>query len=82
MALSLLATDGVKVTLMVQFAPTAMLVPQLLVCPKSLGLAPVMAMLLIVTAAPVGFESVSVWDALVVPTCWLLNGTVTGERLT
>ena len=40
---------GAKVTLMVQLAPTATLAPQLLVCPKSPGLAPVMAMLVMLT---------------------------------
>ena len=38
--------DGVKVTLMVQEALTARLVPQVFVCAKSPGLTPLMLMLL------------------------------------
>src|SRR6266699_802376 len=47
---------GVKVTLIVQFAPAATLEPQLLVCPKSPGLAPVKVMLVMLNAAVVGLE--------------------------
>ena len=53
---------GVKVTLMVQ-VPLAAKVEglrgQLLVCPKSPGLVPVKPMLVMVNAAPLGFESVT-----------------------
>ncbi len=41
---------GVKVTLIVQFAPAATLVPQLLVWAKSPGLVPVTAMLVMLSA--------------------------------
>src|SRR5437870_1325593 len=62
---------GVKVTLMVQ-VPLAAKVEglrgQLLVCPKSPGLVPVKPMLVIVNAAPLGFESVTALGALVMPT--------------
>ena len=50
---------GVKVTLMVQVAPVAKVEGQLLVCPKSPGLVPVKPTLVMVKAAPLGFESVT-----------------------
>ena len=50
---------GVKVTLIVQFPPTATLDPQLLVCPKSPGLAPVKVILVMLNAVAVGFERVT-----------------------
>ena len=53
------AAAGVKVTLIVQFPPAATLDPQLLVCPKSPGLVPVKPTLVMVKAAPLGFESVT-----------------------
>src|SRR2546423_14378025 len=55
-------TVGVKVTLMVQVALAAKvegLIGQLLVWPKSPGLVPVKPMLVMVNAAPLGFESVT-----------------------
>ena len=76
---------GVKVTLMVQ-VPLAAKVEglrgQLLVCPKSPGLFPVKPMLVMVSAAPLGFESVTALAVLVMPTLWLpKSGTGEGERL-
>ena len=53
------ATAGVKVTLIVQFPPAATLDPQVLVCPKSPGLAPVKVMLVMLNAVPVGLERVT-----------------------
>jgi len=50
---------GVKVTLMVQVAPVAKVEGQLLVCPKSPELVPVKPTLVMVKAAPLGFESVT-----------------------
>jgi len=50
---------GLKVTLIVQFPPAATLDPQVLVCPKSPGLAPVKAMLVTPNAVAVGLESVT-----------------------
>jgi hypothetical protein len=55
---------GVNVTLMVQLALTATLVPQLFVCEKS----PVVAMLVIVKAATPVFVSVTFCGVLAVPT--------------
>ena len=59
---------GVKVTLIVQFPPAATLDPQLLVCPKSPGLVPVKAMLVMLKAVLVGLERVTARAALVTPT--------------
>ena len=53
---------GVKVTLMVQVPLAAKvdgLIGQLLVCPKSPGLAPVKAMLVMLNAVLVGLERVT-----------------------
>jgi hypothetical protein len=62
------AAVGVKVTLMVQPPLAATELPQVFVCAKSPGLAPVNVMLLIVRAVfPVLF-SVTACAALVVPT--------------
>src|SRR2546422_79031 len=70
---------------MVQVALTAKvegLIGQLLVCPKSPGLVPVKPMLVMVNAAPLGFERVTASAALVVFTFWFPNdGTGEGERL-
>jgi hypothetical protein len=71
---------GLKVTLIAQLAPAARLEPQLLVSAKSPLLVPVMAMLLMDSAPPLEFESVTVWGALVVPTDWVANVTELGER--
>ena len=62
---------GVKVTLIVQVALAAKvegLRGQLLVCPKSPGLVPVKPMLVMVSAAPLEFESVTALAVLVMPT--------------
>lgn len=62
------AAVGVKVTLMVQLPLAATELPQVFVCAKSPGLAPVNVMLLIARAVfPVLF-SVTACAALVVPT--------------
>jgi hypothetical protein len=63
-----LATDaGVNVMLMLQLDPAASDEPQVLVCEKSVGLAPVMVMPLMVSAALPVLESVAVCEAVVVP---------------
>src|SRR5207249_8653294 len=55
---------------------------QLLVCPKSPGLVPVKPILVMVSAAPLGFESVTALAVLVMPTLWLpKSGTGEGDRL-
>jgi hypothetical protein len=58
--------DGVKVTLIVQFAPAPNVVPQVVVRAKSLAFVPVMLMLLIIMLALPLFESVTARTALVV----------------
>ena len=58
-ALRALMTVGLNVTLIVQFVPAARLDPQVLVCPKSPGLEPVKAMLVILKAVLCGLESVT-----------------------
>jgi hypothetical protein len=58
---------GVNVTLMVQFAPAATELPQLLVCAKSPLFVPVTAMLVRFSEALPVFASVTVCAALVVP---------------
>src|SRR5438552_7431833 len=55
---------GVNVTLTVQLAPAARLLPQLLLCEKS----PLAVMDLNVTAPAVSLVAVTVWAALLVPT--------------
>ena len=78
-------TEGVNVTLMVQLALAASvdgLMGQLLVWAKSPLLVPVTAMLAMVTDVVPVLESVTVWAALVVPTCWLANVREVGDRLT
>ena len=75
-ALSVMVTEavrgplwaGLKVTVMVQLAPSARPVPQVLVWLKSVAFVPVTAMLLMVKARPLGLETVTVFAALVVPT--------------
>src|SRR5437879_10739133 len=57
---------GVKVTLKVQLAPTATVVPQSLVCAKSPGFGPAMAMLVMTNVAPPVFCRVMVCAELVV----------------
>ena len=52
------AEAGVKLTVIVQLAPAASELPQLFDCPKLLAFAPVTEMLVIVSAAVPGFDSV------------------------
>ena len=67
-AVRVLMAVGVKVTLMVQWAPAARLEPQLLVSAKSPLLLPVIPMLLILVATPDPFVKVIACARLVVPT--------------
>jgi hypothetical protein len=66
-------TVGRKVTLIVQLAPAARLLPQVLVCAKFDLLVPVMEMLEIVMVAVPVFVSVTVRAALVVLIAWEPN---------
>ena len=65
---------GVKVTLTVQLAPAARLLPQLLVCEKS----PLVVMELNVTAPAVSLVAVTVWAALLAPTFCEANVRLVG----
>jgi hypothetical protein len=62
------AAEGVKVTESSQFEPTATLLPQVLVTPKSAALLPVREILSIVSAAVPEFESSDANAGLVDPT--------------
>lgn len=72
MAVSAAATDGLKMTLTVQVALAAMLVPQVLVAVKSVlaaaGAPPEMAALVKAIAALVLLVSVTIFAAVAVPT--------------
>jgi hypothetical protein len=72
---------GLNVTLIVQIAPPARLVPQLLVCAKSPGFAPVKVMPVIASVPVPPLESVTVWAALVVFTNWLPKLSVALSRV-
>jgi hypothetical protein len=78
---------GEKVTLIVQEPPaaTGLLVEQVVpveATAKALAFVPVIAMLLMVSAAvPVVLLRVTACDPLVVPTIWLPNGRLDGETL-
>src|SRR6266853_1538265 len=61
------AAEGVKVTVMVQEAPTASAEPQLLLCEKSSELAPPTAMLEILSGLPLLLVSVAVLGDVVPP---------------
>jgi hypothetical protein len=63
--------DGVKVTLIVQLPPAVTLAPQLLLCAKAPGFAPVSAIPVILKAPLPVSLNVTVWAALVAPTAWL-----------
>jgi hypothetical protein len=71
------AAVGVKVTLIVQLAPTARVVPQLFVCAKS----PLAVMELIVAELVPLFDSVVDWAAVVEPTTVDANARLAGLAL-
>ena len=76
------AAAGVKMTLMVQFAPTASDVPQLLVCEKSPGLVPANVILVMDRAAVPIFDSVTARALLGVPTVTEPKATDVGDSCT
>ena len=78
-ALRLPGAVGLNVTEIVQFAPTATLLPQVLVCAKSPGLVPLIAMLAIVSGPVPELLSVTVWALVVTPTLVSLNETTLGD---
>jgi hypothetical protein len=80
-AVKLPTAAGVNVTLMVQLPLAATELPHVLVCAKSLGLAPVSPMLLMVRAAVPVLVRVMVCEALATPTDWLPKARLAGLRL-
>jgi len=73
------AEVGVNTTLIVQDAPTARDVPQVLVCENWLGLLPESVMPVMVTAAVPLFVTVTDWGALEVFVAWLPNDKDVGD---
>ena len=73
---------GVKVTLIVQFAPGTTVFAQLLVWPKSPELVPVTVKLVMLKFAVPLLVRVTACAGLVVLTVWLANVKVEAERLT
>jgi hypothetical protein len=79
-AVRLPAAVGVKVTEMLQLPPAATLAPHVLVCPKSPLLAPVTAMLEMVSAALPGLLKVTLCAVLELPTFCEANARLAGLR--
>jgi len=73
---------GVKVTLMVQFAPAATELAHVLVCAKPVAFVPVTARPEMVRAALPVFVSLMVCALLVVPTAWLAKVKLIADKLT
>lgn len=74
------AVVGAKCPWIVQFAPTARLVPQLLENAKADAFVPVTKMLPIVRVPTPVLVNVTDCDALVVPTTWLPKGKLVADR--
>ncbi len=72
---------GVKDTTIVQLAPAATELPQLLFWTKSLALVPVKARLVILKVAVPVLVRVTHWDVLVTSTGWLEKARLVGERV-
>jgi hypothetical protein len=72
---------GVKVRLIVQLAPAARELPQVLDCAKSPALAPVSETPAILTLAVPVLFTVTTWAVLVVPTVWVGKVRLIAERL-
>ena len=73
--------EGVKLTTMVQLAPAAREVPQVLFCTKSVELAPVTARAEIASETEPVLVSVTVWAELVMSTGSLAKARLEGERV-
>lgn len=78
-AVNVVAEAGVKVTEIEQVPAAASVLPQVVVSAKSVGLAPVIEMPVIVSAALPGFESVTVCAEVVTPT-GLVKVRLAGDR--
>jgi hypothetical protein len=79
-AVRLPVAEGVKVTLIVQLAPAATELPQVLVWAKSLALAPVTARLVMFSVALPVLLTVTLRAVLVVGTGWLPKARLVAER--
>jgi hypothetical protein len=79
-ALRVPLAEGVKVTLMGHVASAATELPHVLVSAKSPALAPVSMMLVMLSGAPPLFVIVTAWALLVVPSDWLANVKLAGDK--
>ena len=73
---------GLKVTVIVQLAPPAMLVPQLLICEKSLALLPVRLIPVKFNGVLPTFVKAMSLGSLVMPIGWFPKDNFVGESLT
>ena len=65
---------------MMQLAPAAMLVPQLLLWAKLVAFVPVIEIPVMVSAALPVLDKVTGFAALVVPTVWFANANEVGDK--
>ena len=79
-AVRLPLAEGLNVTLIVQLLPAATELPHVLVWAKSLALTPVSARLVMFSVVPPLFVSVTAWALLVVPSAWLANVMLGGDK--
>jgi hypothetical protein len=81
-AVSALAREGLKVTLIVQFPPAATELPQVLVWAKSLAFVPAIPTLVMLNVALPPFVRVTLCAVLVVPSAWFPNDRLLEESVT
>ena len=82
-AVSELDVEAVKATTIVQLAPAATELPQVVATSaKSAAFVPVIVRLLMLNAALPPFVRVTVWVLLVMEIGWVPNERLVGERLT
>ena len=82
-AVSLLASEGVKVTPIVHFAPAATELPQVSASSaKSAALVPVIARLVMLSAVLPLLVRVTVWEELVEAIGWFPKEILVGEKVT
>src|SRR5712692_4206440 len=80
-AIRLPVAVGLKLALMVHLAPTARLVPHVLLWVKSPGLVPVMPMLVMLIVALPVLVTVALFGALAVPSSWVGKVRLAGDTL-
>jgi uncharacterized protein YybS (DUF2232 family) len=81
-AVSALAREGLKVTLIVQVPPAATELPQVLVWAKSLAFVPAIPTLVMVNVALPPFVRVTLCAVLVVPSAWFPKDRLVEESVT